>query len=138
MKKILFLILVLSISVLAQAPKNFKSQDRDCPAPRALKINESPAITLELRDHKKVGRKLLIFDNGRYQFFPAPGTRPATGTIEYEKTGDDCLIKFTDVEEGHTLQVLANSCRSTGTATLFSVGEPVHLNDKTAEVQPKK
>jgi hypothetical protein len=159
-----------SPEVKAQAPlKTYRvtrSHDRDCPAPganrhsslTAVPFSELPAVTVttraraaqasllvELRDYKIPGRKLLVFSDGSYELFEAPGTRPLEGVATFEKAGV-CTIRFTHTGSGpnpHTVKVDADKCRWLGTAKASGVranGEAFYfeLDDRTANQPPRK
>ena len=96
---------------------------------------------LELHDNKIPGRKLIVFADHRYQFFPFPGTRPFEGVAVLDK-GKECDVKFTSSQNAHTVTVAANRCNWTGTARLqgFIGGLPVDLllNDTIQNQPPRK
>jgi hypothetical protein len=87
---------------------------------------------LELRDDGIPGRKLLVFAGNRYQFFPAPGTRPFEGDATFGNDGE-CQVRFVDNRPGHSISVIANRCNNTGKVTLrdFVNAVTYALTDKT-------
>lgn len=101
----LILILLLAMPIFAQSP------------------------LLELHDNKIPGRKLIVFADRRYQFFPFPGARPFEGVAVFEKAGK-CGVKFSD----NQIYVLANGCNWTGVA----VAGTIVLTDSVANVPPNK
>jgi hypothetical protein len=73
---------------------------------------------LELRDDRAFGRKLLVFADNRYQFFPERGTRPDEGVGTIAHLGE-CRLRIINTTPTHSISVDANPCNQTGTMTLL-------------------
>lgn len=116
MKIIITLLLLITLASIAPAQRKIKTRHRDCPEPRALKMNTPSPDLLRLKDDADGNETLIISQNGDYTFSRGVGALQASGNGTVRLKG--CFVTLEDATARFRIKASGNACDGTGVATL--------------------